>query len=150
MLGMTLYRGGDFENARPRFEEAAKLDEKLLEANYYLGMVAYSQADDETAERLLKSVLDRAPEHGEARLGLGKLYLRQRNYTGAISELSQAAALLDEEPDVHFQLSRAYGQLGQADLARGEVARYRELKALQEKRKEEAAELPFTLPDRKP
>ncbi len=150
MMGMTLFRSGDFDQARPQFETARRLDPKLLEADYYLGMVAYSLADDATAEGLLTSVVARDPEHGQAHLGLGKLYLRQKKLEQAVSQLQTAARLLNDEPDVHFQLSRVYGQMGQTALAQQEVAAYRAFKAKVDQAKENAADMPFTLGDRRP
>lgn len=150
MMGIALYESGDFQQARARFESAQQLEAGLVEADYYLGMVAYSLSEDAEAEALLLGVLGRNPNHGRARLGLGKLYLRQRKTEQAVAELKTAAQLLEGEPDVQFQLSRAYAQLGQTDLARQAVAAYRALKTKEDQAKEAAAAMPFTLKESRP
>lgn len=150
MMGIALFKAGKFDAAGESFQAALKLDPKLMEAEYYLGMVAYSLADDERAERILLSVVERDPNQGHARLGLGKLYLRQKKLEQAVAQLQTASRLLSDDSNVHFQLSRAYAQLGKSDLAREEVSIYRELLEKDNQKQEAAAEMPFTLKDRKP
>jgi Flp pilus assembly protein TadD len=58
---------------------------------------------------------------------LGKLLYRSQQYQNAVAELQKAATLLPQMPEVHYQLSLAFRQLGEAEKSREAVQTYEKL-----------------------
>lgn len=146
MLGYSLYLANELPPATSHLEKAAQLDPKLTEARYYLGMIAYKEANDSKAEELFRAVLSDSDNHAQAGLALGKLYLRQRKYEQAAAELERSVRLLPADSDAHFQLSRVYAQLGNQDKALKEQELYLKYKKEEEQRAKESGRLPFSAP----
>jgi len=137
MLGEALRGSGQNEEAKAHLEKAVALEPDRAEAYYQLGMVAFAATDDERAEELFRKALERQETHGPACLALGRLYLRWKENEKAVDWLVKAGSLVPADPNVPFQLSRAYAALGQRDKAQEALALYFKLNAEREKRDHE-------------
>ena len=69
------------------------------------------------SEADLKKALDQEPYFAFARFTLGRVYLRENNYSEAIMQLEQAERLYPDKMDVPFELATAYARIGRSDLA---------------------------------
>jgi tetratricopeptide (TPR) repeat protein len=105
-------RAGDFEAAIPRYEEIAWRNPEVLEASYFLALIAIERGQLKTAVARLKSILAKRPTWFEARSSLA--YALEQ-----IGEWAQAVdiyrALLAANPDrtqVMFRLADALEVLG--------------------------------------
>ena len=76
----------------------------------------------------LQAVLNSRPEFADARYLLGKTLLSRDAAEAAATHLEAAARLAPDEANIHYQLARAYEQLGRPELARQELATYQQLK----------------------
>jgi tetratricopeptide (TPR) repeat protein len=148
MLGQALYLASRFDEAEQQFLVAQELDPALVDAVYYLGMIAYTRGRDEKAEEYLQAAITEAAEHGRAHLGLGKLYLRLRRYSESEQSLREASRLMPEDHDVCYQLSRLYSLQGNRERALEELQKFNELKEAYEKREAEAMNTPYSNPER--
>lgn len=146
MLGYAYFSGNRYPEAKEHLLRAVELDPSELEALYYLGTLAYTQGEDEKAERYFKEILLEDNTHGRAHLGLGKLRLRQRRFEEALESLRHAEEQRPDDFDVYFQLSRVYSSLGQRELASQAMQKYSELKAAQDQADAEALRLPYSAP----
>ena len=62
-----------------------------------------------------------------AYLDLGEIRAQQKQYSEAIKVYERAAELDPTQPDAHFRLARMYQKTGQAEKAKAEFAKTREL-----------------------
>jgi Flp pilus assembly protein TadD len=69
------------------------------------------------------------PNFWESHLELGIVLMQREQWQDAASELSRAIALDNTKPAPHFQLARAYKQLGKRDEAQAELAEFKRLSA---------------------
>ena len=83
--------------------QSASFDQSLVAAQTALGT-----GDLRTAEIQLKNALQAAPEHPQARLLLGRVFLRQGNAVAAAREFERARHLGVPEQDVLPDLARAW------------------------------------------
>ena len=127
-LGYCAFLIKDYGLARKHLSLSLKLDANQTAPYFYQGMIAYELGDDAKAREMLHRVLENNPNHGMARLGMGRLLLRSQQFRPALAELERAAELLPNRSEIYYQLSLAYRQLGEMDKARQALKRYQELK----------------------
>jgi len=144
LLGEALRGSGQNEEARVHLEKAVVLQPGSAQAYYHLGMIAFAGTEDRKAEELFHKTLERQETHGPACLALGRVHLRRRENQKAVEWLEKAARLVPEDPNVPFQLSRAYAALGQRDKAQQALAVYTKLNAEREKRDQERLQSRYT------
>jgi len=144
MLGYVLYLSNQFDEARKRLNRALELDPKLTDAKFYLGMVDFSQAKDENAEKLFREVISQSGDHGRAYLNLGKLYLRKRRIEEAREVLEKAVRIMPADFEVHFQLSRVYAAAGEREKAMHSLQLFNKYQKEKEKREQESRRTPYT------
>jgi tetratricopeptide (TPR) repeat protein len=58
---------------------------------------------------------------------LGEIRAQQKQYPDAIKAYARAAELDPTQPDAHYRLARMYQKIGQAEKAKMELAKTREL-----------------------
>ncbi len=121
---ITLVR---FEEAKPLLEAYVRAHPASLEAHYLLGityrglgMLAQSTAELERAVQLNETDFD-------SQYKLGTVLREDAKYEEAISHLKRAMTLQPDSQEVHFQLSRAYHQTNQPELAEQENVVYQRL-----------------------
>lgn len=88
-----------------------------------------SSGDAATSLDELRRSIGINPNFWESHLELGIVLIERQKWQEAASELSRAIALDKEKPAPHFQLARAYKQLGKRDEAQAELAEFKRLSA---------------------
>jgi tetratricopeptide (TPR) repeat protein len=88
-----------------------------------------SSGDAATSLDELRRSIGINPNFWESHLELGIVLIQRRQWQEAASELSRAIALDKEKPAPHFQLARAYKQLGKREEAQAELAEFKRLSA---------------------
>jgi Flp pilus assembly protein TadD len=88
-----------------------------LQDQYDDAMFAFSTGDYESAIAGLQAILQRDPDHFEARLALGMAYYRKGDYATAIAEGHKAEQLKPREQLVHTNLSLFYMKAGDKKTA---------------------------------
>ena len=76
-----------------------------------LGVAYYTKGDYKDAIRTLKLFLDKRPDDMEARLFLGKAYLEAKRANKALQYIKEVYYALGRDPEVAFDLGRAYAAL---------------------------------------
>lgn len=127
-LGYCAFLVKDYDLAETHLRRSLELNRNQTAPYFYQGMIAFERGEDQKSRDLLSLVLKMQPNHGMARLGMGKLFYRSQEYQSAVAELQRAATLLPEMPEVHYQLSLAYRQLGDAEKSRAALQTYERLK----------------------
>ncbi len=127
-MGYCAFLTKDYGLAQKHLALSLKLDADQTAPYFYQGMIAYELGEDAKARKLFHRVLEKQPNHGMARLGMGRLLLRSREYSRALAELETAAALLPNRSEIYYQLSLTYRQLGEMEKFRQALRRYEELK----------------------
>jgi protein O-GlcNAc transferase len=143
-LGWALYLEKDLDKARIHLEESLRLSPELIDAYYHLGMIAYETGDKVRALDLFSKVVERKSDHASALLGLGMVYLSERQYEKARLALEASARAYGDEPKVHYQLAQVYARLGDEDRARQEQGLYAEAQKKVEERIRLSQRLPFS------
>ncbi len=137
-LGAVHAASGDQALAAEQFREALKLDPKYFPALTGLGNLLARAGDHQTAVPLLRQAAAVRPKAWEARFLLGSAMNRLDQFAEARTELELATQLGGaNEPQVYYQLARAWGGLGKAAERRAALARFSELT----KKEKESAEL---------
>jgi tetratricopeptide (TPR) repeat protein len=139
-LGIVLAKAGDYDRAEAVLREAARLDPSRVQPVYFLALVLEARA-----QRLALPVAARAawaeaadaarravalkPDHGTARLTLGRALRKLGRTAEAIGELTEAVRCRPELAETHKALAEALAEVGRADEARRELAQAKELAA---------------------
>jgi tetratricopeptide (TPR) repeat protein len=127
MLAEALTDTFNYGEARPVLERVIRLDPEHAEAYTLLGIgwIDDTSAPDHhrRAEQALRKSLELNPLNPEARLALGRLYLKQSRPREAILQLEEAARLMPHNSRPAFELARAYDLTG--DSARSAAMRRR-------------------------
>jgi Flp pilus assembly protein TadD len=84
---------------------------------------------------VLRGLLGKKPELGDARYLLGKMLLSEGKAEEAVGELEEAARLSPEAPNVRYQLGQAYQKLGRSEQAQRQFDLFRQLKDQSQGRK---------------
>jgi Flp pilus assembly protein TadD len=120
LLPAVLSRYAAWTAAEPRNYLAWFLHAKALDA---------SSGDQTTSMSELRRSIEINPNFWESHLELGIVLMQRRQWQEAAMELSRAIALDAKQPVPHFQLARAYKQLGKKDEAQAELAEFKRLSA---------------------
>jgi tetratricopeptide (TPR) repeat protein len=129
-LGHALYLDGQVKEALREYQLELQINPYDYMASGEAALVLVStdpQKAIDYATRAIELKANLAPAYlirGRALLGLNKL-------NGAVKDLKEAASLDPSEPTVHFQLGRAYGQLGLKDQAAKEYAIFQQMQAVE-------------------
>jgi tetratricopeptide (TPR) repeat protein len=135
MLPALLYQGmvrvdqGSVSDALPYYRRALTLDDRSAVAHYLIAQAfsKLSPPDEQEAESHLKRAVLLDPGFEQARLELGKLYLRSNRLTESAVELE---AIIKADPklaEAYYQLGRAYVRLKKMDEAQTIMAKFESL-----------------------
>lgn len=117
LLASELWRGRDWAAARPFLEEALAADPNSAELNYELGDLFLEQQEARRALPLLEKAVGLKPDLLEAQDSLGRVLVDCGRAQDAILHF-QAALPLDQDGNIHFQLSHAAKIAGNPALAK--------------------------------
>jgi tetratricopeptide (TPR) repeat protein len=112
--GAILYADKRFAEARDEFQRSFTLM-PYPDTEYYLGMIAHQQGDDEQAISSFRHALRADPANAATYVALGTVLARQKNYQGARAELERAIELDPTDQMAYYQLGLVYARLGDKD-----------------------------------
>jgi tetratricopeptide (TPR) repeat protein len=126
-LGTVYWEMGDFDRAGNYLQKTLERNPQALQAIFELANIAVRRHADADAIPLLKRYLKEQPDALAAHADLGRAYFHLAQYANAADELRKAAPI-DEQGDIHYQLSIALRKLGhtqEAETALREAASIR-------------------------
>jgi tetratricopeptide (TPR) repeat protein len=127
-LAAVYAANGDRKGAETEFRRALELQADHFPALAGLGNLLARAGDDATALPLLRKAVQLRPRAYEGRFLLGSALNRLGQFEEARTELEQASKLGGEnQPQVFYQLARAWGGLGKAAERKAALARFSEL-----------------------
>jgi len=117
MLAETLGDTYAYREARPVLERILRLDPNNSDAYAQLGIGWTNDAGApdhlQRAEKALRKSIELNPLNSEARLALGRLYLKENQPRAAIVQLEEAVRLMPQSSRPPFELAKAYDLAGQ-------------------------------------
>ena len=142
-IAMSLYLGADYKSAAPLF---LKFQPMTAELNYMEGDSLLHLEEADKAIRYLEAAVRADAKMLAARASLGLAYAKTGASAKAISHL-EAAAAVDEDGSLSYQLARAYQAAGQPERAKKALEQYQEiLKKAQAQKDELSKEAQITAP----
>jgi Flp pilus assembly protein TadD len=127
-IGKLLLKNGSLSEAEKEFRDELSLYEADLEAQYLLAFTLDLEGKPEEAVSLLNKVLQRQPNHSNARYTLGKILIRKNDLAGALEHLEIAVKIDPDDSSKHFQLGEVYRKLGRREEAQRQYVTSQELK----------------------
>ncbi len=121
--------------AAENFRRTLALNPHKAEAWSRLGEIAREKNDLDEAARCYRQALRSQPDEVNALYGLGQVLNTREQYREAVPLLRRAIEVRSDEPAPHYQLGIAYRRMGQADLSRGELEKFQELRRTSEGKK---------------
>ena len=131
-LAASLYLAKDYAAAMPLLQTLLQENNSPAELRFYMGDSLLRTDQPEKAVTYLESALKQDSGLLPARASLGLAYARLGKAAQAIPHLL-AAAKLDEDGSLYYQLARAYQATGKAEAAKAAMKEYQ---ALQQRFKE--------------
>jgi tetratricopeptide (TPR) repeat protein len=122
-LAESLAVSKDCSGAVPLLQEVLKADPQSAEANHAMGECLVDQNRPQEAILFLREALKQNPRLLPAQLAIGRAYLHCGDYRNAVIHLERASALGD--PSTLYQLSQAYGKLGDQKASAEYLAKYK-------------------------
>jgi tetratricopeptide (TPR) repeat protein len=116
-LGMTYLNQQDYTQARSEFLKDAAVEPDLALNYDELGNVYWLTEDDANAEQSYRQALQLDPRLVSSRLGLAKIYQRQKKYTQALAEIDTARRVDPARPDIHYLRGRVLLLMGRKEEA---------------------------------
>ena len=134
-LGTVYWELGDFDHAIPYLRETLQLNPQSSQAVFELANIAVRRHSYAEAVPLLKQYLTLQPDALAAHADLGRAYLHLEQYQDAVTELTKADGV-DEEGNIHYQLSVALRKLGRTQGADAALKRSMEIRESRSKREQ--------------
>lgn len=129
-IGQLYLRKGDAdadEKAVAEFEKEKEVNPQSAAADLALADIAMHQHDLGQAKPLYEEAASLDPALVEARIGLAKILLEQRNVDAAVMELKGIVAERPENAAAHYVLMLAYRQQKKPEEAAAEMATFNRL-----------------------
>ncbi|HZR31240.1 MAG TPA: sulfatase-like hydrolase/transferase [Terriglobales bacterium] len=126
-LGLVELRAGNYPQAAAYFRQVRVLRPDDASAVLHLGAALEKSGDLAGAQEALESSLHGNPHQSQARVLLGRVYLRQRKVDSAQDQF-EAATLLDSSGDTRLNIAHAWLEAGEPNQA---IAQLQEASKLQ-------------------
>jgi tetratricopeptide (TPR) repeat protein len=137
-LGLIRAKTGAYGEAISLYESALRADPKLAVVHHLIADSMLKQNGDARAiETHLRQAVEMDPTFTQARLSLGKLFMRAQRWTDAVTELEQVVKLDPSVPEAYYQLGLAYGRLKRTADAQSAMATFKRLSDAEKKREDE-------------
>jgi tetratricopeptide (TPR) repeat protein len=120
-IGKTHFELTDFQSASSSFGVALEKDARNGEAAFYLAESWANLGDWEKARDFYTYALTHGYTNGPAYYGLGRAQVELGEFEAGVGTLQRAVAVQPSLIKAHFQLSRAYRQLGRTKDAQDET-----------------------------
>jgi tetratricopeptide (TPR) repeat protein len=121
-IARTQFDLTDFQSAVANFEAALKQDAGNGEAAFYLAESWANLGNWEKAREFYSYALTHRYEKGPAFYGQGRAQVELGEFEDAVAPLQRAIVLQPSLIKAHFQLAKAYRQLGKAKKAQSETS----------------------------
>jgi len=142
----SVYRAGDYSAALKLADEQLRENATSAELNLLKGEILIASQDAAKAIPCLRTALKYDPNLLAAHRALGQAYMLAGLPSDAIPHL-QAAASIDEDGSLHYQLARAFQVTGKPELAKKALDEYeRRQKADREEKNRLDQEMKITPP----
>ncbi len=114
----SLIKLGNIVDAKSELLQIVNVDPDNKEAYFLIGIIYFNEDDHQQAFHYLRQCVNLGGELiPEAHNFLGYLYIEQGNFQEGIRELQRAIDLKPDYAHPHYNLARAYAQLGKLDEA---------------------------------
>jgi tetratricopeptide (TPR) repeat protein len=128
-LGLAIAAQKDqVEPARQQLLHCLEIDPANVEAKYQIGLSYKAQGQTAEAINFLEQTVIDAPKYAPALRDLGTVYLQAGNEPKAREMLERSVAIDPNDAETHFQLSRLYNLIGDADLAKQHLDAFQKIK----------------------
>ena len=134
----TLVYNGDWAPARPVAKQLLASDPHAFDTLYLVGVLERQDGNYAAARDHLTEAVALNPTLANLRYNLGATLDRLHDSPAAITQLQQALALGDKDPEVHFELANALRATGKTEEAGKEMVAYQQ--AVQDKQNTVLAE----------
>ncbi len=116
-LGMSSFYAKNYSEAISYLYRASRVAPKEPKVWNALGLTYMEVEEYSKAERAFKKVLEIDPQFSEAKMNLGVLYFRKKNYKEAISYLKDAVRdeIFDKKHVAFYHLARVYKDMGDVE-----------------------------------
>lgn len=119
----ALWANGDFDKSLAQYREALKMNPYDYRSAWEAARIVLNENPEE-ALALCNRALTVKPDVGSALAIRGRALLALGKPQDAVADFKQANTLDPEDASIHFQLARAYRQLGLTQEAQNETAIY--------------------------
>ena len=119
-LGLVELREGNCPQAAAYFRQVRALRPDDVSAVLHLGAALEKSGDLAGAQEALESSLHSNPHQSQARVLLGRVYLRQKKVDSAHDQF-EAATLLDSSADTRLNIAHAWLDAGEANQATAQL-----------------------------
>ncbi len=133
-IAAIAYEEGQLDVAAEHYRAAMQLDRDSAVYPVHLAEALIDQGKLEEAVELLTGLLKTRPKLMTASVLLGQAYLGLKQYDRARQHLETGVAMGPEFTNGYFALATACARLGDQEKSREYLARFKELKALDEQR----------------
>ena len=120
-IGKTQFDLTDFQSAAGSFDTELRKSPGNAEAAFLLAEANTKFGNWQKAREAYNHALTHGYEEGPAYYGLGRTLVELGDFSASLALLGRALALQPSLYQAHFQLGKAYRQLGRADEARRET-----------------------------
>jgi tetratricopeptide (TPR) repeat protein len=119
--------GAARQEAQHEFQTELQDDPTDFNSEFQLGEIAILDSDWPLANQHYTRALSLRPDFADAKVGLGKVLMRQGKPADAIPQLLDAIQLEPENEAAHYRLARAYRAVGRVQEADTEARRFQTL-----------------------
>jgi tetratricopeptide (TPR) repeat protein len=126
-LGVAFYKTSMFEEAVRELKQVLELDSNALDAEFYLGLVAFRKGDVEAAEKKFREIVRRGGNQPAVYNNLALVLGKQGKSVEAVELLGEALEKTGGHPKLYLTKADLELKLGDPAAALGTLVNYAEL-----------------------
>ena len=147
-VGEQLANLGRYQEARPYFEEAIRIDSSFFEAYNSLGDSLLKNGEYQAAFEKFQAARSLEERSLRAARGIGQSLNRLRRHSEAVAELEKSIRVLPDDSQLYFELSQAYMRLGNPDKAKEASSIFEQLRTKEVAKEDAERPRRYELPSR--